>query len=436
MALAIGLLLGIALMIFMAWKGWNVLILAPVAAIVIALTNHMPVAEAMLGPGKTYFGGLGGFLISYMIIFLLGSLLGKYMEDSKATITIANSIFKLTGKDDPYKVLLAIALIGAALTYGGVTMFIFIFAVVALGKPIFRELNLPWKLVLLPMFFGGCTITMSVLPATPSIQNVVPTAMGTPLTSAAGVSLIACVVVVAYGLWYMKWQLNKALESGEGYVEIGQQILIDYKPEELPSLFASVLPLLVVVGIIVYGSAAKMNNVAIIALLAGVIVSAILYRKYIPNQLATLNVGATNAVTPLIFTAAATGVGSVVTQAPGFTYLMNLISGVPGGVMTQAVAVTAFLSCASGSAAGALGIIVPQFGPQWIAAGANPELLHRVMAITSAAWSAMPHAGFVFSCIAVFGLKHKQVYKDMFALGFCGANLALITVLLLSVIFY
>ncbi len=72
MALAIGLLLGIALMIFLAWKGWNVLILAPVAAIVIALTNHMPVAKAMLGSGKTYFGGLGGFLVSYMIIFLLG----------------------------------------------------------------------------------------------------------------------------------------------------------------------------------------------------------------------------------------------------------------------------------------------------------------------------------------------------------------------------
>lgn len=436
MALAIGLLIGIALMIFLAWKGWNVLILAPVAAIVIALTNQMPVAESMFGSGKTYFGGLGGFIVSYMIIFLLGSILGKYMEDSKATITIANSIFKLTGKDEPYKVLLAITLIGAALTYGGVTMFIFIFAVVALGKPIFKELNLPWRLVLLPMFFGGCTITMSVLPGTPSIQNVVPAAMGTPLTSAPVISLIACIVVVAYGLWYMKWQLNKAINAGEGYVEIGQQIKIDYKEEELPSLFASVLPLLVVVAVILYGSAVKMSNVAIIALLAGVIVSVIVYWKNIPNQLTTLNVGATNAVMPVIFTAAATGVGAVVTQAPGFAYLLNLIASMGGSVITQAVAVTAFLSCASGSAAGALGIIVPQFGPQWIAAGANPELLHRVMSITSAAWSAMPHAGFVFSCIAVFGLKHKEIYKDMFALGFCGANMALITVLLLSKVFY
>lgn len=436
MAVAVGLLLGIVLMVYMAWKGWNVLVLAPVAAIFIALTNNMPIAKAMLGTGKTYFGGLGGFIIAYMIIFLLGSLLGKYMEDSKATITIANSIFKLTGKDDPFKVMLAIALIGALLTYGGVTMFIFIFAVVALGKPIFKQLNLPWHLVLLPMFFGGCTITMSVLPGTPSIQNVVPAQLGTPLTSAPLISIIACVVVVLYGLWYMKWQLNKAKAVGEGYVEIGQEIRIDYKPEELPSLFTSVLPLLVVVGVILYGSAVKMPNVAIIALLAGVIVSAGLYWKYIPNQLATLNVGATNAIMPLIFTAAATGVGSVVTQAPGFLYLLDLLKTMPGGVMTQAVAVTAFLSCASGSAAGALGIVIPQFGPGWIAAGANPELIHRVTAITSAAWSAMPHAGFVFSCMAVFGLKHKQVYKDMFALGFCGANMALITVLILSAVFY
>ena len=432
----VGVLLGIVLLVYLAWKGVNIIIIAPVAAILIILTNGMSLTTALLTGPKSYLAGLGGFIIAYLPIFILGALLGKYLEDSKATISIANSIFKLTGKSNAYVVMLAIALISFILTYGGVSMFIVIFTIVALARPIFKELNLPWHLALVPMLFGGTTLTMSMLPGTPSVQNVIPTQLGTTLTAAPLLSIIVCIVVLVYGLWYMKYALKVAMDAGEHYEEIGQVINVDVDESQLPPLFLSILPIVVLIVIIFVGSSMKIPNIIIPALLAGVVIAALGLFKYIPSQLKTLNTGAINAIMPIIFTAAAVGVGSVVSQAPGFKVLLGGIQTLPGGAMTQIVTLTGFLSLVTASASGALGIVIPTFGKTWIAAGLNPELIHRVSAITSAAFSAMPHSGFIFSVMAVFGLSHKQVYRHLFFIGFTGATIGLIVAVIMGSLLY
>jgi H+/gluconate symporter-like permease len=145
----------------------------------------MDVVSALITAPNSYMAGVGGFITKYFLIFLLGALLAKYMEDSGAARAIAARVLRLTGTDNPFNVLMAIYFVGALLTYGGVNLYVAIFAIVPLARPLFREINIPWHLLMIPIALGLATFTMTMLPGTPSIQNAIPaTALGTPLTSA------------------------------------------------------------------------------------------------------------------------------------------------------------------------------------------------------------------------------------------------------------
>lgn len=431
----IGVLLAIVILIVLAWKGFNIVVIAPLAAVVIILTNGMDFQTAFFSGKTAYLTGVGGFITSYLPIFILGALLGKYLEDSKATVTIANGIFKLVGKDSPLRVMVAISIIAAVLTYGGISLFIVIFTIVALCRPIFKELNLPWRLVMVPMIYGGTTFTMTMVPGVPSIQNVIPTALGTTLTAAPLMSIVITLVSMTFGYFMMKYELKRIMATGETYSESGQVIdLGDTK--ELPSFFAAILPMAALIIIIFVGSAMKIPNLIVPALVVAVVLAAVVLNKYIPNQLKTLNAGATNSLLPIIFTAAAAGVGAVVFASPGFKVLQTGMSAVPGGALTQIPIITGFISMVTASASGALGIVIPTFGKAWVAAGLDPQVVHRISSLSSAVFSAMPHSGFLFSCMAVFGVKHKDVYRQMFIFGLCGGFICLMVALLMAVTFY
>ncbi|SHN80250.1 GntP family permease [Desulfitobacterium chlororespirans] len=431
----IGVLLAIVILVVMAWKGFNIVIIAPFAAVLIILTNGMEFQTAFFAGKGAYLTAVGGFITSYLPIFILGALLGKYLEDSKATVSIANGIFKLVGKDSPMKVMVAISIIAAVLTYGGISLFIVIFTVVALCRPIFKELNLPWRLVMVPMIYGGTTFTMTMVPGVPSIQNVIPTQLGTTLTAAPLMSVVISLVSATYGYFMMKYELKRMVASGETYSESGQVIDLG-DTSKVPPLFLSILPMVVLIVIIFVGSAMKIPNLVVPALLVAVVLAALCLNPYIPNQLKTLNAGATNSLLPIIFTAAAAGVGAVVFASPGFQVLQVGMSAAPGGALTQIPIITGFISMVTASASGALGIVIPTFGQTWIAAGIDPQVVHRISSLSSAVFSAMPHSGFLFSCMAVFGVRHKDVYRQMFLFGLCGGFICLMVALLMAVTIY
>ncbi len=46
--------------------------------------------------------------------------------------------------------------------------------------------------------------------------------------------------------------------------------------------------------------------------------------------------------------------------------------------------------------------------------GISPELLHRIAALASGGLDTLPHNGAVITTLAIFGLTHKQSYKDIF----------------------
>lgn len=433
---SLGILVGIALLIYLAFKGVSILIIGPLTAVLIILTNGMDLIPALFSDSNSYMVGLGNFITKYFIIFILGAILGKYLEDSKATVAIANSVLKLTGRSNAYAVLVAVFIIGTLLTFGGVNIFIVIFTIVALSRPLFRELNIPWHLLLAPLVLGCATFTMTMFPGSPSIQNVIPTVLGTTLTAAPLIGIVASIAVIIWGLLYMKWQLKIALNNGEEYIRTAADGNTAAGDVEIPSLGAAVTPMVVLIGIILIGSAMKIPDIIIPALLVSVVVAALVLNKYIPNQLSTLNGGALNAMSPAVFTAAAVGVGIVAASAPGFKVILGLISSLPGGPLVEMSAITGFLAAVTGSSSGALGIVMPAFSEAWLATGITPEVIHRVTAIASGGLSCMPHSGVVFALMAITGLTHKQCYKHIFWVGLIGSTISLVVAILMAVMLY
>ena len=439
---SIGVLLGLVAIIYFSVKGLNIIVAAPLAAILVALLNNMNILDAMLGkePGS-FMAAFGGYIISFFAVFLLGSILAKFMEESGATVSIAETILKKIGSDRPYPVLVAIFIITTILTYGGISLFVVMFAVIPLARSLFKELDIAWNLITIPLWLGAATITMTLLPGTPAIQNVIPSQyLGTPLTALAVPSLVASVACVAFGLYYMKRSLDKSLANNETYSTYVKDEVVTETKQNLPSFVSSILPLIVLVVMAitgsVFGNEFIKKNIIYIALATAVVLSYLLFRKYIDDNLKTLNLGATGSVMPIIATASAVAFGAVIMMAPGFTLFSDLIISIPGNPVFSLSFLTAIMSGITGSSSGALGIVIPNFAQHYLDAGLHPELIHRVSSVAAGVLTAVPQSGALITFWALTGLTLKNSYKFGFIIVGVGSFISLVIVIALGLMMY
>lgn len=251
----IGIIIGIIAIIYFSVKEIHITIAAPIATLIVVLLNKMDVVTSMLGADKNnYMGALGNYIMSYFAIFLLGSILAKFMEESGATVSIADFILNKVGSNHPYRVLVAIFIVSFILTYGGISLFVVMFAVIPLARTLFKKLDISWNLIQIPLWLGIATITMTIIPGTPAIQNVIPIQyLNTSLTAATIPSIVGSIGCATFGLVYMKYALNKSIRKGETYATYTSKLEEESLDRELPG-FASIFPLLALVIIAITGS--------------------------------------------------------------------------------------------------------------------------------------------------------------------------------------
>lgn len=433
----VGILLAIAFIIYAAMKGFSILIVAPIAAVIVILTNQMDFFPALIGKENSYMTGLTGFVVNFFAIFILGSILAKYIDVSGAAQSIAEKVLEKTGTEKPFPVLVAIFFISALLTYGGISLFVVIFVLIPLAKPLFKQLNIAWNLVLIPVTLGFGSFTMTMLPGTPSIQNVVPTAyLGTSLTAAPLLGMIGSVVAIAFTLWYMNSMLKKSMAKGETFADFDVSGSEGDVKKELPTVFISILPILLLIVIILVGSTFKVGNILMIGLVVAIIVSAFVFNKYIPSQKALINEGASGSIMPVFLTSSAVAFGVIITLAPGFKFISDTILGIPGNPLISLSVASAVFGAITGSSSGALGIVMQAFGQSYLDMGINADVIHRVSAIASSVLTIMPHTGVVLTLFALTGLNHKNGFKYQFIGMTCANLLALLAVILAAIIIY
>lgn len=430
----IGIVAGLVFFVVAAMKGWNVLITSIITAIVIAVTNGMDVMSSMVGTESSYVTGLAGFIRGNLLIFMGGALMGELMDRSGAAKRIAQAIMSKVGTKGAYLVLLGIAAVGALLTYAGISMFVAMFALIPLARPMFRECNIPWHLFCAAWTLGACSFTMAMIPGVPAVAWInAANGCGVSLTAAPIMGIVGSLVAIAVSCVYIKFALKRAQAKGETYevTEADEQAASE---TDLPNLFVSLLPLIVLIAIILGGSAMGVKNVVYIAMVAGVVVSVVAFYKHLDSVRDTLGKGAVAGVGPAVFTSAAVGVGTVAAASVGFSVIYEAIFNMPGGTYVSAATMAAALGGIMGSGSGAVGIIAGNFLDPYLATGVDPAALAKIIATSATIGGALPNSGAMFGMLAAMGLNHKNSYKHIAAISIGAGLCALIVMILMATV--
>ncbi len=429
----IGIIVSLAFIIVLALRGWHIIIIAPLAAILVALFSNMTVLDTLTGP---YMKGFINYAGKFYLIFLMGSVFGKFMEDSGAARSISHSILNIIGRANPLRVLLAVSVICMVLTYGGVSLFVVIFTVIPIARPLFKEADLPWHLFVLAFVFGAASLTMTMLPGSPQIQNIMPTKyMQSTAMAAPIIGLMGAAVVLTLNILYMKYCLKKVKEKGEVYVPPTGTGVIGSGPEveKLPNVWLSLIPM---IAVIVLLNVPGIKIDIIYSLGGGALIAAILFWKRYANILDTLNKGAINTVIPIVNTCADVGYGMAVAATAGFKVVSAWLLTLPMHPIISLSIATNIMAGITGSASGGMGIILETLAPKYLALGLSPELVHRIVAMSSGCFDAMPHNGVVITILAVCGLTHVDAYRHIWWGHVVATLIALVIVIPLGILIY
>jgi H+/gluconate symporter-like permease len=240
-----------------------------------------------------YFGlgQLGAFTLAgkFFLLFAAGAVFGRVMGDSHAAASVALALVRKLGAR---RALWITTLACALLTYGGVVVFVVIFAMYPLGLRLLQEAD-----------------------------------------------------VFAGGIGYLEWQRGIAEARGEGFEPGPQDRIEAIHDSHYPHWTLAALPLAIVLLTIILprvltgmlpesvisGSAAPVavlrfaNSQPVvwpsIALFAGSLAALLLFPAVRRHGLDVFGAGTRDSIMPLINTAAVIGLGGVITRTDGFQSL-------------------------------------------------------------------------------------------------------------------
>ncbi|MFX3675029.1 MAG: GntP family permease [Paenisporosarcina sp.] len=413
----IGLIGGLALLIFLTMKGVNILIGGPISALFVAVLSGLPLFPQLVEEGAanfvtSYMTGFTSFILAWYLMFLLGAVFGKVMEDSGAADSVAKWF---VGKLGMKYTVLALVLACAVLTYGGVSLFVVAFSVYPMAISLFKQADLPRRFIPATLALGSVTFTMTSA-GSPEIQNWIPIPfLGTNQFAGWEVSLIVAAFMAVFGYWWLKKIINKAVNKGERFEDRETDPTFDVT-RPLPNPFLAVIPLLVVLTISFIFHDSLKQSALIVALLGGIIATFIVSWKYFKAPWEAVSAGTIGAIIAIGNTAAVVGFGGVAKSVPAFQVAVDAMTSIPGSPLIGAAVAVSVIAGMTGSASGGQAIALPLLAPGYMDAGVNPEALHRVVAISSGALDSLPHNGYVVTTIhSICGEKYSAAYWSVAA---------------------
>ncbi|WP_273028782.1 GntP family permease [Massilia timonae] len=441
-------LAALAFLMFAAYRGYSVILFAPVAALgAVLLTDPAQVAPVFSG---IFMEKMVGFVKLYFPVFMLGAVFGKVIELSGFSESIVAAAIRYIGAARANAVIVAVC---ALLTYGGVSLFVVVFAVYPFAAELYRRSDIPKRLLPGAIALGAFSFTMDALPGTPQIQNIIPTTFFQTTSWAAPVlGTLGALFILAVGLTYLEWRRRAAAAKGEGYGTslVNEPERVETSAGGLPHPLLAVAPLLLV-GVanfvftrmipVWYGGdshtvppeilpgiatpvTTTIKTVTAIwavqaALLLGILFVVATAFPRVARRFADGSKAAVGgALLAAMNTASEYGFGGVIAALPGFLVVSDALRSIPNPLVNAAVSVSA-LAGITGSASGGMSIALAAMSDVFIrgaeSAGIPLEVMHRVVAMASGGMDTLPHNGAVISLLAVTGLTHREAYRDIFA---------------------
>ncbi len=436
-------LLALGILITAAYRGYSVILFAPIAAMLaVLLTDPNAVPTVFSG---LFMDKMVGFIRNYFPVFLLGAVFGKCVELAGFSKAIVSAVIRVVGSG---RAIVTIVLVCGLLTYGGVSLFVVVFAVYPFAAEMFRQGDIPKRLIPATIALGSFTFSMDSLPGSPQIQNIIPTTFfKTDTWAAPWLGTIAGVLVLGLGLAYLDWRRRVALAAGEGY---GEGHFNEPEPVDTARLAhpaVAILPL-IVVGVLnlvftkwiehgsgetiqaslaglaqplsVQRSAVKAIWAVEGALIAGIVTVFVFAFNTVRYKFAEGSKHAIGgALLATMNTASEFGFGGVIAVLPGFLVVKDAIKTIPNPLVNEAITVTT-LAGMTGSASGGMSIALAAMANDFLASaqahGIPPQVLHRIASIASGGMDTLPHNGAIITLMAVTGLTHRQAYKDIFVM--------------------
>ena len=447
------ILLSLGLLMYTAYRGFSVILMAPICALLAVLlinpANVLPFYSGVFMPKMV------GFIKDYFLVFLLGAIFGKVVEMSGIAESIAKTIVKLIGSKNA---MLTVVLLGAILTYSGVSLFVVVFAVYPFANQLFRQANIPKRLIPGTIALGAFSFTMDALPGTPQIQNVIPTTFfGTNIYAAPFLGIIGAIFVLGVGLTYLEWRRRVAARNGDGFasgITLTEAELQQFETQSQQQdngsglrQFMAFVPLILVAVMNKYLSTAiktwypngfdfnalGLANYTVdvaktsaiwavgLALIVGIVTAIMFdYRRVSTSFKEGVNASISGSLLAVMNTASEYGFGAIIAALPGFAVISHALGHTFTNPLVNGAVTTTVLAGITGSASGGMSIALSAMADQYntaiAAMGIPAEVMHRIVAMASGGMDTLPHNGAVITLLAVTGLTHKQSYKDIFAI--------------------
>jgi len=452
----IGIVLSLALLMSLAYRGINVLILAPLLSLLAVMFDGG--GSLLATYTQIYMESLGGYLVRYFPLFMLGAIFGKLMDDSGSARAISNFIVDRLGQQ---RAMLSVVLSCAVLTYGGVSLFVVAFAVYPIAAALFRESDVPKRFIPAAIALGSFTFTMTALPGTPAIQNAIPMPFfGTTPFAAPILGTIGGLMMLGGGMCWLNLRSRRAISGGEDYGQHAEEVIGDDTTQALPLFWTAIAPIVVVIGgnlafskFLIptwdtsylaeakYGETELKAVLGIWSIICGLVIAIgtliVVHWSRWRDLKDSVNRGTMNSLLPIFNTASEVGYGTVIASLAAFVvvrdFLVNLSPGNP--LISEAVSITT-LAGITGSASGGMSIALSTLGETYLematTAGISPELLHRVASMAAGGFDTLPHNGAVITLLAITKLTHRDSYADIFVVAVVIPSLATIGVILLG----
>ncbi len=402
----IGIVLALVVIILGSLRGYSLILLSTVAALIVACTGNIGMFDAY---AATYMGGVANMVLVLFPIFLGGQMFGKMLEFSGLPMSVANAVFRKLG---PSSAVAAVYIATLLMSIGGINVFVIIFTMYPLAAAFFQRAGISRSLI--PGCVLGGAVAMQVLPGMPISNIILPAeAFGTTPMAGLWMAIVGFIIVGGGNLWYLHREGKKSIASGEGFVpREGDPVDVDLNVEGLPSPWLLLPPMAVVVVLL-----NAFNWPAWAALYVGCVLLGLMFYKRIGGLskiIKNLADGADSSMS-VVNTAAICGLATIVGAVPGYNVLLNFLEKASFGSPYILLFITiAVIAGFTGSATGGLNFVLENFTQKLLDMGGNPYALTRITNIAQITFDSLPHNSAIVLTLSYCGVSHKEGYKHLF----------------------
>ena len=408
MIATIGLIIAITLLVIMIIKGIDMITATVITASVILVTSGLDFKEGLL---TTFSGGAGAFVASWFLILGLGGVFGQLVLETGLATKIAKT---LTEKLGTKMVGLVILICTFFITLLGINGYIMVFVLYPIADNLLRQNKMDRRV--LPFLLLGGGASANGFAYSLDICNVLPSNyLGTSLGSAPLLSVIFTgILAVCYFVYFNHAQK----QSHKNHTE--KELLAMYKDnsatikeEELPGIFISVLPFILVLGSVVITSGWGTSASIMFSLMLGILLIIATQFKHIKNMKSSIKTGSSSGLSSMLTVAAVMGLSKVLGASPAFQNLQQAVLAMNMPAYLKAFFGTTVLTGLTGSAISGETIFMESFGQAFVDMGVNIQALHRIVTESALILNKLPNSSVAILTMSICGCSLKESYKHI-----------------------